>query len=351
MSNKKCKNININKVANECNLGKAKKVCDKNYKNILLKKKQNEKKFFKDFLHIFYKKYNNTQLNLEEIEEKKILNKIDKLNNKLYPKYTLRYINIDGFITINMHIIDFFTDPLLYKFMAELNIYMEIVEKKIRCSDKMKEYKELCKKYNTNEIDKNCMNNIICVKNKYLINFILDKILTLDLYKLVSIILLRLNESFTNKPSYNEYGIKYYLFRINGDELEVDFHGLTSFIYGDLLPFLDNNNCNYIVKLIINIIIYYIDDLYRNRDSIKLIIKKRVDEIKIYSTFVGYLPKCSSLDIFKKELRTYTNTFITNDKDIIDIGKLNFWYDIPKIFIKILSQSIFSSAISGEIRC
>ena len=183
-----------------------------------------------------------------------------------------------------MHIIDFFTDPLLYKFMAELNIYMEIVEKKIRCSDKIKEYKELCKKYNTNEIDKNCMNNIICVKNKYLINFILDKILTLDLYKLVLIILLRLNESFTNKPSYNEYGIKYYLFRI-------------------------------------------------------------------YSTFVGYLPKCSSLDIFKKELRTYINTFITNDKDIIDIGKLNFWYDIPKIFIKILSQSIVSSAISGEIRC
>jgi hypothetical protein len=350
---KNCKNANVNSLKTKCNLIETKTICEKNHKNIL-KKLNNQKNntIYKKFLHTFYKKYNNSELNFEE---KKILNKINKLNNKIFPKYTLTYINIENFEPIKMHIIDFLIDPFLYNFMNELNIYMEKVNKKILCSKNKKYNNNLCSLYKENiNILKNKECDIICIKNKYFLNFILDKLLTLDLYQLLLIILKRFNESFNNIYSYNENGKKYSLFKMNGNNIEIDFFGLTYFIYSDLQPFLVSENCSYIVKLIINIISYYIDNMYRHRDSTKSISKEQIDKIKTYAKFVDYLPKCTSLTHLKKEINKYIITKIANKNNkggFIDISKLDFWYDIPKLVIKILGESIISSVIHGKVEC
>ena len=170
---------------------------------------------------------------------------------------------------------------------------------------------------------------------------------------MILLILRRLNESFNNKHSYNFNGKKYSLFKINDNNIEVDFYGLYFFIYNDLQPFLANENCSYIVKLIINIITYYIDDMYRHYDSISSISVKKIKNIKSYLKFVQYLPNCGSLDNLKYEINIYINKIIStkNKGNLIDINKIDFWYDIPKIIIKILGKSIVSSIFSSKIKC
>jgi len=251
-----------------------------------------------------------------------------------------------------MHIIDFLTDRSLYKFMDELNIYMKDIDRKILCSDKNPTYKTICNNKNiirNNDCDK------ICIKNKYFLTFILDKLITIDLYKLLLLLILkRFNESFNNISSYNDNGKKFSLFIMNNNNIEINFFGLSYFIYSDLQPFLNNENCSYIVKLIINIITYYIDNMHRHIDSIKLISKEQIDNIKSYAKFSSYLPNCHSLTTLKKELNKFIISKIVNKKNtgtFIDISKLDFWYDIPKLVIKILVESTFSSVFHREVSC
>ena len=219
---------------------------------------------------------------------------------------------------INMHIIDFLTDRSLYKFMDELKIYMKEIDEKILCSDKNPIYKNIC----NNKINKSIINNNdcdkVCIKNKYFLTFILDKLITVDLYQLLIIILKRFNESFNNISSYflnKNDKIGFNLFRMNGNNIEIDFLGLSYFIYTDLPPFLANNNCSYIVKTIINIITYYIDNMHRHFDSTKSISKEQIDNIKSYAKFVGYLPNCQSLTTLKTELNKFIITKIANKKN------------------------------------
>jgi hypothetical protein len=139
---------------------------------------------------------------------------------------------------------------------------------------------------------------------------------------------------------------------------------------------LEKEESSYFMKLIINLINYYINDIYKDYKYIlndkcknisnlklkdrcinkyisknKFILKKQMDDIKKYSKFVGYLPNCVSLDHFKKEINTYIISKISNKEKIIDISKLNFWRDIPKLIIKILAGSITSSIFAGQVKC
>ena len=365
VNTKSCKNINISSLKTKCNLIESKEICEKNHKNIKknINNKINNQKdntFYKKILHTLYKK-NNPSIYLEDNEEKEILNKLkrlNELNNKFFPKYKLTYLNIDKFKTINMHIIDFLIDRSLYEFMDELNIYMKKINKKILCSDGIGN--ELCKNNKNNKNNKNYMIDDecdkVCIKNKYFLTFIIDKLITVDLYQLLIIILKRFNESFNNKSSYflkknDKKGFN--LFEMNGDNIEIDFLGLYYFIYEDLVPFTKKINCSYIVKLIINIISYYIDNIHRHYDSTKSISKKQIDNIKSYAKFVDYLPDCQSLDILKTEL----NKFITkiankeNKGTFIDISKLDFWYDIPKLVIKILADGTLTYMRRGVVSC
>jgi hypothetical protein len=351
---KLCKNVNvnnINSINSDCNVIKIKKNCEKNKNNLIKEKNKKNDTMYKKFVHTFYKNDSKSQDN-NNLEEKKISNKINKLNNKIDPKYKLTYINTNNISPINMHVIDFLTDPSLYKFMSELGDYMEVIDKKILCSKNNNYNKNLCEQYKKNKVQ-NC--DIICHKNKYFLKLILDKVLTVDFYQLILLILKRLNESFNNKHSYNFSGKKYSLFKISNDDnkIEVDFYGLYFFIYNDLQPFLANEKCSYIVKLIINIISYYIDDMYRHYNSITTISKKKIKNIKSYTEFVQYLPNCGSLDNLKYEINDYINKIIStkNKGNLIDISKIDFWYDIPKIVIKILGKSIVSSIFSSKIKC
>ena len=319
----KCEQTKINELKNNCGIVKAKKQCKENHKEIL-KKINNSKSntFLKTSLHTFF--YQNKKLPyiLQKQNENitKKLNELNELNNKINPKYKLGRENDNDYQTINMHTIDFFNNEYLAEFISDISRYI------INARIKNKEIKE---------------------KNKILIDFILNKIITLEVYNFLLLISEKINKTFHMKDTP--------LFRIDNEhnKIIINYYGMQLFC--NELSSIYNTTNSYVIKFVIDFIRYYIDNIFRHRNDPKqFILKEYIDKLKNISDLYPKLPNPIS-EIFITGLRSNINILISkhlsnkNNGSLIKSNNLNYWTEIPIFFSKILFDLTLNKIISGFI--